>query len=165
MQNHCDIYINWIFLCYCTEDHVQSKQFLQVQLQRNTYNLLIAAISNDVFFHFPNVLCLNCEDDEIMQMWYIMLLNSLWAVLSSLPAVTPRKYFSFPRAFCSLPYPLNRKAMQGSFGGHGRSRPLTGHSACPFRRVTDLWATTVEVLGLFFSQRLLSADCIHKWLL
>lgn len=47
---------------------MQSKQFLQVQLQRNNYNLLIAAISNAVFFHFPYVLCLNCEDDKIMQM-------------------------------------------------------------------------------------------------
>lgn len=53
-------------LCHCTEDHVQSKQFLQVQLQRNTYNIFIAAISNDVFFHSPYVLCLNREDDEIM---------------------------------------------------------------------------------------------------
>lgn len=43
-------------------------------------------------------------------------------------------------------------------------RHLIGHSACPSRRVTDLWATTVEVLGLFFSQWLSSPDCIHKWL-
>lgn len=55
-----------LFLCYCTEDHVQSKHFLQVQLQRNTYNLFIAAISNDVFFHSPYVMFWNCEDDEIV---------------------------------------------------------------------------------------------------
>lgn len=48
-------YLHWMIssLCYSTEDHVQSKHFLHVWLQRNTYNLFIAAISNDVFFLSP----------------------------------------------------------------------------------------------------------------
>lgn len=34
--------------------------------KKTSYNVFIAAISNDVFFHSLYMLCLNCEDDEIM---------------------------------------------------------------------------------------------------
>lgn len=46
----------------------RAKQTISASTVTKKHNLLIAAISNDVFFHFPYVLCLNCEDDEIMQM-------------------------------------------------------------------------------------------------
>lgn len=58
---------------------------------------------------------------------------------------------------------LKRNAMQGSSGDIDTA--TTGHSACLFNRVTDLWTTTLEVLGLFFPQWSLPADCTHKWLL
>lgn len=162
MQNHCDIYINWIFYAVVQKTTCKANNFCKYSYKETQFT----------YCCYIQWCFLSLSLCAVLELW------GWWNYANVVHHVTELTVSSIILAACSntqeilllsqsilfIALSLNRNAMQGSFGGHGRSRHLIGHSACPSRRVTDLWATTVEVLSLFFSQWLSSPDCIHKWL-
>lgn len=147
---------------------MQSKQFLQVQLQKNHLQCIYCCYIKWCFLSLSLYAVLELwgwwnHVNVVQQVTELTVSSIILAACSDSQEISLLSPIILCTALFSALFSTNE--MQGSLGGHWHIHHVTGHSGCHCRRVTDLWATAVEILCITFSQCLFVCRLHTKWLL